>query len=375
MGKVKFGIDMSLESYTSKSWERYRDFVKGINEDIWDGIWLGDHLGGIPPNIPFRNYNIFALYPVFMELKSKVQFGTAVTDPHRYLPQVMAQIVVTMDHISNGRYIYGIGPGEAWNLDIYGIDKTKPISKMEEYINVLRTLWASDGKKVSFEGEFFKFKEAILQPGPIQESIPVWIGANGPRTRKLTGKIADGWIPYSFNADTYKMEMEDVKNSLRENNRNIEEFTFGFWNYIFINENERALDVYLAEKKLTLAIQYPYSLKPLGFWKEEKRELYQKLGFDPETLSPFKLYTIDNIDFNIVKEIVSDVPDEFIRKSVLMGTKDEIINKLEALIKVGVQNFVLMIDNPLRAKPKPGTWEHVFQLMTDEIIPYLKENY
>ena len=72
---------------------------------------------------------------------------------------------------------------------------------------------------------------------------------------------------------------------------------------------------------------------------------------------------------------MSDVPDEFIRKSVLMGTKDEIINKLEALIKVGVQNFVLMIDNPLRAKPKPGTWEHVFQLMTDEIIPYLKENY
>jgi len=55
MTNVKFGIDMSLETYTSKTWERYRDFVKGINEDIWDSIWLGDHLGGIPPASPYRN--------------------------------------------------------------------------------------------------------------------------------------------------------------------------------------------------------------------------------------------------------------------------------------------------------------------------------
>ncbi|MFX1393657.1 MAG: LLM class flavin-dependent oxidoreductase [Promethearchaeota archaeon] len=375
MVKVKFGIDMSLESYTSKSWERYRDFVKGINEDIWDGLWLGDHLGGIPPSSPFRNYNIWTLFPIFAELLPRMYFGSAVTDPHRYLPQIMAQIVMSIDHISNGRFIYGIGPGEAWNLDTYGIDKSKPISKMEEYIKILRILWQSDGKKVSFEGKFFKFKEAILQPKPIQESIPVWIGANGPRTRKLTGKIADGWLPYSFNTDSYRLEMEEVKTSLRENNRNLEEFTFGYWNWIYINDNEKALDGYTAEKKLTMALQHPYSLKPLGFWKEEKRELYQKLGFEPETLSPLKFHTVDNIDFDIISQIVSDVPDEFIRKSILMGTKEEIITKLEKLIKAGVNNIVLMIDNPLRAKPKPYTWEHVFQLLSEEIIPYLKENY
>ena len=115
MTEVKFGIDMSLETYTSKSWERYRDFVKGINEEVWDSIWLGDHLGGIPPSSPFRNYNIWLLFPVFAELRSKVIFGSAVTDPHRYLPQVMAQMVITLDHITNGRFIYGIGAGEAWN--------------------------------------------------------------------------------------------------------------------------------------------------------------------------------------------------------------------------------------------------------------------
>ncbi len=375
MTNIKFGIDMSLETYTSKTWERYRDFVKGINEDVWDSIWLGDHLGGIPPTSPYRNYNVWLLFPIFAELKSKVHFGTAVTDPHRYLPQVMAQIVMTLDHISNGRFIFGIGPGEAWNLDNYGIDKRKPVSKMKEFIMVLKTLWEAGGKKASFDGEFYNFKDAILQPKTVQESIPIWIGANGPRTRKLTGEIADGWIPYSFSPDTYKKEMEEVKDSLRKNNRNIEEFTFGYWNWIYINENEAALDGYTAEKKLTLALQHPYSLKPLGFWKEEKRDLYAKLGFNPDTLNPLQYNSIDNIDFNIINQIVSDIPNDFIRNSALMGTKEEIIKKLESLIKTGVQNFVLMIDNELKKKPKPFTWEHVFQMLTDEIIPHLKENY
>ena len=58
-----------------------------------------------------------------------------------------------------------------------------------------------------------------------------------------------------------------------------------------------------------------------------------------------------------------------------MGTKEEIISKLEQLIKAGVQNFIIMIDNPLKSKPKPYTWEHVFQVLTTEIIPHLKENY
>ena len=140
MSEIKFGIDMSIFKDT-KSWKDYKDFIKGINEDIWDGIWVGDHLGGLPPSFSYQNYNVWALFAVYAEMKLKAELGLAVTDPHRYLPQVVAQLCVTIDHISKGRFIYGIGSGEAFNLDNYGIEKNKPVSKMEEYIEVLRKFW------------------------------------------------------------------------------------------------------------------------------------------------------------------------------------------------------------------------------------------
>ncbi|MFX1302021.1 MAG: LLM class flavin-dependent oxidoreductase [Promethearchaeota archaeon] len=374
MSKIKFGIDMSIFKDT-KSWKSYKEFIEAINEDIWDGIWVGDHLGGLPPSFSFQNYNVWALFPVYAEMKSKAELGLAVTDPHRYLPQIVAQICVTIDHISNGRFIYGIGPGEAFNLDNYGIEKNKPVSKMEEYIEVLRKLWKSNGDRVSFSGDFYKFQEAILQPSPLKGNIPVWVAANGSRTRKLTGRIGDGWLPYSFNSKIYKIEMEEVKIGLSKSKRKLEDFTFGYWNFIYIDDDENTLAELTAGRKRSLAIYSPYHLKTLGYWNEEMQELYQKLGYNPETSPLPKLSSYDNYDFDIINQIVKDIPDSFIRDSSLIGPKEEIIAKLENLIKAGVQYFVLMISNPLEDKNSKYNWEYANQLMCEEIIPYLKENY
>ncbi|MHA1605475.1 MAG: LLM class flavin-dependent oxidoreductase, partial [Candidatus Freyarchaeota archaeon] len=171
------------------------------------------------------------LFSVFADLKRKPLLGTAVTDPHRYHPATLAQMAMTVDHISGGRFILGIGAGEAFNLESYGFDyKKKPVSKMVEFIEVLRKLWASGGEKVSHSGEFFELREAILEPSPIQNPIPIWMAANGPRTRELAGAIADGWLPIPFSAETYKMGLEEVKASLKRNNWSVEDFTFGYWN-------------------------------------------------------------------------------------------------------------------------------------------------
>jgi phthiodiolone/phenolphthiodiolone dimycocerosates ketoreductase len=374
--KVKFGIDTSLESYQAKTWDQYRDFVKSIDEKTWDSIWLGDHLGALPPVSPYRNYNVWPLFSAFAELKRKATFGTSVTDPHRYHPAIMAQLSVTLDHIMNGRFILGLGVGEAFNLESYGFDyKEKPASKLIEFIEVLRKLWSSKGRKVTHQGRFFKMKDAILQPSPIQPSIPIWIASNGKATRKLTGQLADGWLPYSFNAGLYRTEADEVKQSLRANGRDLESFTFGYWNWIYFHEDEKSLNGYLVERKASLAIQYPRALKALGFWKEEKRELYRKLGFDPDTLSQLSYTTLDNLDLPTVGKIVGDVPDKVVRDATLMGPKEELTRKLESLIKAGVQHFVLMINNPLRPKPDPYSWQHAFKVLSEEIIPHLRENY
>jgi alkanesulfonate monooxygenase SsuD/methylene tetrahydromethanopterin reductase-like flavin-dependent oxidoreductase (luciferase family) len=373
---VKFGVDASLESYQAKTWDQYQDFVKTIDEKTWDSIWLGDHLGALPPISPYRNYNIWPLLGTFAQFKKKVTFGTSVTDPHRYHPAVMAQLAVTLDHLMNGRFILGLGVGEAFNLENYGFEyKNKPVSKLAEFIEVLRKLWNSKGRKVTHEGTNFKLKDAILQPSPIQPIIPIWIASNGKVTRKLTGRIADGWLPYSFNTEMYKAEANEVKQSLTANGRDPANFTFGYWNWIFLHDEEKTLNSYLIERKASLAIQYPHTLKALGFWKEENRELYGKLGFNPDTLSQLAYTTLDSLDLAIVGKIVEDVPDKVVRDATLMGSKEELTKKLESFIKIGVQHFVLMINNPLRPKPDPYSWQHAFQVLSEEIIPHLRENY
>jgi alkanesulfonate monooxygenase SsuD/methylene tetrahydromethanopterin reductase-like flavin-dependent oxidoreductase (luciferase family) len=218
-------------------------------------------------------------------------------------------------------------------------------------------------------------KDAILQPAPIQPSIPVWIASNGKVTRELTGKLADGWLPYSFNPEMYKAEADEVRQSLKAIGRDPANFTFGFWNWIYLHDDERALNGYLLERKASLAIQYPRALKALGFWKDSKRELYHKLGFNPDTLSQLSYTSLDNVDLATVGKIVEDVPDKVVRDATLMGSKEELIKKLESFIRSGVQHFVLMINNPLKPKPDPYSWQCAFKVLSEEIIPYLRENY
>jgi alkanesulfonate monooxygenase SsuD/methylene tetrahydromethanopterin reductase-like flavin-dependent oxidoreductase (luciferase family) len=374
--RIKFGIDVSLESYQAKTWEQYRDFIRTVNEDVWDSIWLGDHLAGLPPVSPYRNYNIWPLFGAFAEYKKKALIGTSVTDPQRYHPAIMAQLSVTIDHLSNGRFILGLGVGEAFNLENYGFEfKEKPVSKLAEFVDVLRLLLNSKGRKVSHQGDFFKLKDAVLQPSPIQSSIPIWIAANGKLTRKLTGRVADGWMPYSFSPSMYKAEADEVRQSLKEKGRGLDGFTFAYWNYIYFHEDEKILTGYTAEKKATLAIQHAKALKALGYWKEEKRDLYKKLGFDVDTLSQLSYTTLDNLDLATVGKIVADVPDKVVRDATLMGPKEELMRKLEAFTKAGVQHFVLMIANPLRPKPDPYSWQHAFKVLTEEIIPHIRENF
>jgi len=374
---VMFGVDLSLEGYEVETWERYFSFIRHVDDNVWDSIWLGDHLGGLPPLIPTRNYNVWLIFSLLAEFKRKPLLGTAVTDPHRYHPAVLAQMAMTVDHISNGRFILGLGAGEAFNLESYGFDYRRPVTKMVEFVDVLRKLWSSGGKPVSHEGAFFKLKDAVLEPAPTRK-IPVWIAANSPRTRKLAGMIADGWIPLPFSPETYRDGMKEVEAGLKEAGRSRDEFTFAYWNWVFIHEDEEALQNYLGLKKLSFPVQFPKEFMASEFWREEKRKLYKRMGFEPEKLSLLSFSSVDQLDLGVLGQLVEDVPDSFVRDATLMGTKDEVTGKLEKLVRAGAQHIVLMIDNDVAKDPRnpePYTYEHVYETLTGEIVPYLKEQY
>src|SRR6202008_1267833 len=109
-------------------------------------------------------------------LTRNVPIATSVVDTVRRHPAMLAQSALTLDHLSRGRFILGVGSGEAENTLPYGFDFSKPIARFEEALRVIRLLWESAGP-VDFEGQFFQLHHARMDTEPYEGRFPgIWVG-------------------------------------------------------------------------------------------------------------------------------------------------------------------------------------------------------
>ena len=124
-------------------------------------------------------------------------FHSTLNIPYRY-PAVLAKEAATLDRISGGRLDLCLGAGGEGNRPFYdtiGVPLAAPgerLDGLEEAIAILRGLWTHD--KFSYEGKVYKVADAVGEPKPVQGLIPIWIGASMPRSLRMTGRIADGFI-------------------------------------------------------------------------------------------------------------------------------------------------------------------------------------
>ena len=186
------------------------DIALYLEEKGFDSVFMADHLVGIA----VRRFDFLDAWNILSALAVKtksLKLGSCVADPRRKHPAVLAQTVTTLDHLSNGRAILGIGAGEAMNLDPYGIKWDKPVSKMYEAVKAVKACWTQP--VVNFEGKFFHIKNALVEPKPVQKPHPpIWIAGNSPRTMKMTAEIADGWIPMAppLTPDAYRESLGKI---------------------------------------------------------------------------------------------------------------------------------------------------------------------
>jgi alkanesulfonate monooxygenase SsuD/methylene tetrahydromethanopterin reductase-like flavin-dependent oxidoreductase (luciferase family) len=113
------------------------------------------------------------------------------------LPAVMAKTAASLDLLSGGRFELGLGAGAFWEgIEAMGGPRRTPgesVEALEEAIQIIRKMWSGD-RSVSFEGRFYRIKGVHPGPQPAHE-IGIWLGAYKPRMLRLTGRLADGWIP------------------------------------------------------------------------------------------------------------------------------------------------------------------------------------
>ncbi len=186
-----------------------------------DSIWTPEFtdLATVSPS-PHRHLDAMAVAAAVGAKTRQVPIATSVVDTVRRDPSLLAQSALTIDHISGGRFILGVGSGETENTVPYGFDFAKPVSRFEEALQVIRLLWESEGP-VNFDGKFYQLQHARLDTEAYEGRFPpIWIGAGGPRMLKITGRYADGWWPAgAWSPEDYAAKLKVIRDAADEAGR------------------------------------------------------------------------------------------------------------------------------------------------------------
>ena len=201
----------------------------------YDSVWIGDSITSKPRMEPLTAMAAIAART------SRVKVGTAVLLNALRHPVHLAHAAATIDNISGGRTILGLGAGRGNNQMFVaehaavGVPITERAARMEESIRVMRALWT--GEPVTSSGEFYPLEDVELEPRPVQPSIPLWISSNWVR-RGLArvAELGDAWITNVPSVELFSQCWERIEQCAGEMGR--EPTGIGRCLYISVNLND-----------------------------------------------------------------------------------------------------------------------------------------
>ena len=217
-----------------------RAFVELVDRLGFDSIWCGDHIAfPIPILDPIVQLAQAATY------SDRLAIGTCVyLLPLRH-PGPVAKQIATLDLLSGGRLIFGIGVGGEFqsDFDVSGIPIEQRGARLTESIEVLRALWR--GEPASYAGQHFAFADITMLPAPHQPGgPPIWCGGRQDAALRRAGRLADGYLSYVITPDRFQRSLETI--ALAHADAGRDDTPFGTGHLLFARldkDYETALDV------------------------------------------------------------------------------------------------------------------------------------
>ena len=176
--------------------------VRAADAGGWYGVWLADHyMPDTGDATPARGdiYECWALLPAVAAVTERVRIGTLVSPTSVHHPAVLANRAATIDRLSAGRMVLGLGAG--WQINehhAYGIALEPPgkrVSRFGEAISIIASMLAED--VTTFHGEFYDITDAPCDPKPVQSPLPLLVGTRGPRMLGIAARHASEWNTWS----------------------------------------------------------------------------------------------------------------------------------------------------------------------------------
>lgn len=245
-----------------------KNFVHAVVEAEkagWDGVFLWDHL--LEWDRPVLAFDSFSLLAAATQITNKIHLGTAVTPLPKIKPWLAAKQLATLDHLSNGRMILGVGLGGKESVDYarFGEPEENRVlgERLDEALDIITGLWS--GKAFAYQGKHYRIsKPTRLLPTPIQRPrIPIWCGGILPahrpfiRAAKWDGVIPLGTLSSGNPGVPTTKDVGTVKNIIDEHRKSQQPFEYAI---IRFTSTPRATRRKLEEIRQTAATWWLESL-------------------------------------------------------------------------------------------------------------------
>jgi probable F420-dependent oxidoreductase len=185
--KVRIGIGLGTMTASGTA-ERFAAVVDRCEELGFDSLWLAERIGSPAPD------PLVAL-AVAAGRTSRLKLGTSVLVLPGRNPVVLAKEMATLDVLSGGRFLPGVGLGIADPPEqrAFGVQRKERGRRHDEALELMRRCWT--GEVVSHRGDFYSVDDVQVLPRPVQDPFDVWLGGAAPAELRRVGRVGDGWLP------------------------------------------------------------------------------------------------------------------------------------------------------------------------------------
>jgi F420-dependent oxidoreductase-like protein len=315
----------AIHVYTSTV-KRVLEIVREAERIGYDSVWAAEAYGSDAATV-------LAWLAAGTE---RIKLGAAIFQMPGRTAAMTAMTAATLDQLSSGRFLLGLGPSgpqvsEGW----HGVRFTDPLGRTREYVAIVRAALARE--RLTYSGTHWTLplpdgpgKALKLMIAPVQERMPIYIAAIGPKNTQLVGEIADGWLPVFFSPEHVEGSRALLEEGAARSGRSLENFDIAPTVQVSIDDDvDRARDS-----------MRPFIALYVGGMGSRERNFYnalvQRYGFEDAAREIQDLYLDGKKD-----EAAAAIPPELIDVVSLVGPRERVMERLEVYRSAGVGTLIV----------------------------------
>jgi F420-dependent oxidoreductase-like protein len=263
---------------------------------------------------------------------SRMRIGTSIVPVFARSPANLAMTALNMDRMTEGRFFLGLGTsGRLVIEDLHGETFAKPLTRMREYIDIIRK--AARGERLDHDGEFFHTKRFQLRIAPYRPNLPIYVAALSVPSLRLTGELADGWLPIFLAPSRMSAAVAELNAAAKAAGRSLRDIAISPQVSIYVTD-----DVGAARGR-----ERPHIAFYIGGMGVFYHQYMHRIGFGADADRVRQAFQSKDRD-----GAARLVTDEMVDAMTILGTPTQCRDQMQRFFDAGVQEVRLVFNEPNR---------------------------